>query len=148
MISNSLAKDKNSDRFTILKSKLRTETLQSVLHISLSDSKDSSFPFTAMKNRFDNGSTDCKSSPSWITTLLSERKVKSLQKEIGNMSFNAMQSFRIKYSNWRVPCKKVRLDTNWPLKFKQLSPWDKRRLLQIAWAVDCVSLNRCFLTSI
>ena len=147
MIPNSLAKDKNSDRFAILRSKLRTESLQSVLHFSLSDPKDSSFPFTPRKNIFDSGSTDCKSSSSWITTLLNERKVKFLQKEIGDVSFNAMQSFRIKYSNWRVPCK-VRLDTNWPLKFNQLSPWAKHRLLQIAWAVDCVSLNRCFLTSI
>ena len=49
MISNSLAKDKNSDQFTILRSKLRTESLQSVLHISLSDSKDSSFPFKPRK---------------------------------------------------------------------------------------------------
>ena len=148
MILNSLAKDKNSDRFTIFRSKLRTESFQSVLHISLGDSKDNSFPFIPRKYRFDSGSSDCKSSPSWIATLLSERKVKFLQKKNGDMFFNAMQSFRIKYSNWRVPCKKVRLDTNWPLKFKQLSPWDKRRLLQIAWAVDCVSLNRCFLTSI
>ena len=72
VISNSLAKDKNSDQFTILRSKLRTESLQSVLHISLSDSKDSSFPFKPRKSRFDSSSTDCKSSPLRITTLLSE----------------------------------------------------------------------------
>ena len=34
--------------------------------------EDSSFPFKPRKSRFDSSSTDCKSSPLWITTLLSE----------------------------------------------------------------------------
>ena len=52
-MSNSLAKDKNSDRSLILRSLLRDKSSQSIVQIFSSDYKKRLLPFSLRKNRFD-----------------------------------------------------------------------------------------------
>ena len=50
---NSLAKDKNSDRSSILRSLLRDKSSQSIVQIFSRDSKNRLLPFSQKENRFD-----------------------------------------------------------------------------------------------